>query len=83
MVQQPYVNTTLGRDLLDPAKKNNFAFITNTAGVIGMVTDDFYFTKSLNFPDEQVVPVKYSGLSYTKTQRILCSKNVRLYFRFF
>ncbi len=69
MVQQPYVNTTLGRDLLDPAKKNNFAFITNTAGVIGMVTDDFYFTKSLNFPDEQVVPVKYSGLSYTKTQR--------------
>ncbi|HUM64676.1 MAG TPA: sulfatase-like hydrolase/transferase, partial [Chitinophagaceae bacterium] len=39
MLQQPYINTTLGRDLLDPAKKNNYAFITNTAGKIGMVTD--------------------------------------------
>lgn len=69
MLQQPYVNTTLGRDLLDPEKKNNFAFITNTAGKIGIVTDDFYFTKNLNFPDEQLVPVRYSGLSYTRTQR--------------
>jgi phosphoglycerol transferase MdoB-like AlkP superfamily enzyme len=69
MIQEPYVNTTLGRDLLDPLKKNNFAFITNTAGKIGMVTDDFYFTKDLNFPDEQLVPLRYSGASYTSTQR--------------
>lgn len=69
MVQQPYVNTTLGRDLLDPTKTNNFAFITNTAGKIGIVTDDFYFIKNLNFPDEQMVPVKYSGQSYSATQR--------------
>lgn len=69
MVQQPYVNTTLGRDLLEPTKTNNFAFITNTAGKIGIVTDEFYFIKNLNFPDEQMVPVKYSGQSYTSTQR--------------
>lgn len=69
MVQQPYVNTTLGRDVLDPAKKNNFAFITNTAGKIGIVTDDFYFTKDLDFPDGQIAPVKYDSLSYTRTQR--------------
>ncbi len=69
MLQQPYVNTTLGRDLLDPAKRNNYAFITNTAGKIGMVTDDFYFITNLNFPDEQMVPVRYSGQSYSKAQR--------------
>jgi phosphoglycerol transferase MdoB-like AlkP superfamily enzyme len=69
MVQQPYVNTTLGRDVLDPGKKNNFAFITNTAGRIGIVNDEFYFTKDINFPDGQLVPVKYNNLSYTKTQR--------------
>lgn len=69
MVQHPYINTTLGRDLLDPARKNNFAFITNAAGKIGMVTDDFYFTKNLNFPDEQLIPVRYTNLSYTKAQR--------------
>jgi phosphoglycerol transferase MdoB-like AlkP superfamily enzyme len=55
MLHLSYVNTTLGRDLLDPAKKNNYAFITNTAGAIGMVTDDFYFTRNINFPDEKLV----------------------------
>lgn len=69
MLQQPYVNTTLGRDLLDPFKKNNFAFVTNTAGKIGVVTDDFYFITNLDFPDEQMVPVRYSDRSYTKSQR--------------
>lgn len=69
MLQQPYVNTTLGRDLLDPAKKNNFAFITNTAGKIGMVTDDFYFIKHLDFPDEELVPVRYSERTYSKAQQ--------------
>jgi len=68
-IQQPYTNTTLGRDLLDPGKKNNFAFITNTAGKIGMVTDEFYFMKNLNFPDEQLVPIKYSEVTYTARQR--------------
>ncbi len=69
MVQQPYINTTLGRDLLDPVKKNNFAFITNTAGKIGIVTDDFYFINNLNFPDEQLVPVRYSNQAYSPAQR--------------
>jgi phosphoglycerol transferase MdoB-like AlkP superfamily enzyme len=57
MVHQPYLNTTLGRDLLDSAKRKNFAFTTNTSGKIGMVTDDFYFTRNLEFPDEQLHPL--------------------------
>ncbi len=69
MLQQPYINTTLGRDLLDPAKKNNYAFITNTAGKIGMVTDDFYYIKNLNFPEEKMVAVRDSAYRYNRTQR--------------
>ncbi len=69
LVQQPYVNTTLGRNLLDTTKQHNFAFITNTAGKIGIVTDEFYFVKSLDFPDEQLVPVKYNSTAYTSAQR--------------
>ena len=69
MLHQPYINTTLGRDLLDPAKKNNYAFITNTAGGIGMVTDDFYFSRNINFPDEQLNPVRSQALMYTKQQQ--------------
>lgn len=69
LLHQPYLNTTLGRDLLDPEKKNHFAFITNTAGKIGMVTDDFYFEKNLNFPNEQLVPVKFVNPGYTPAQK--------------
>ncbi|MBL0232273.1 MAG: LTA synthase family protein [Chitinophagaceae bacterium] len=57
LIHIAYKNTSLGRDLLDPNKKNNFAFITNTAGGIGMVTDDFYFTRNINFPDEELLPL--------------------------
>ena len=63
-------------DLLDPQKQNNFAFITNTAGKIGMVTDEFYFIKNLNFPDEQLVPVKFSGKTYTPAQRDSITKKL-------
>ncbi|OSZ80455.1 hypothetical protein CAP36_04160 [Chitinophagaceae bacterium IBVUCB2] len=69
LMHQPYVNTTLGRDLLDPAKKNNYAFITNTAGGIGMVTDDFYFTRNINFPDEQLSPMHKGAVQYSKQQQ--------------
>jgi hypothetical protein len=67
MLHQSYVNTTLGRDLLDPSKKNNYAFTTNTAGAIGMVTDDFYFTRNINFPDEQLAPM-HAGEKLSKQQ---------------
>lgn len=61
MLHQSYVNTTLGRDLLDPAKKNNFAFITNTADVIGIVTDDFYYSKNINSQEDQIHPMHYNA----------------------
>lgn len=67
MLHQSYVNTTLGRDLLDSAKKNNYAFITNTAGAIGIVTDDFYFTRNINFPDEKLNSMHY-GISLSRQQ---------------
>ena len=69
MLHQSYVNTALGRDLLDPAKKNNYAFITNTAGGIGMVTDDFYFTRNINFPDEELNPVRPGAMIYSKQKQ--------------
>ncbi len=69
MLHQSYVNTTLGRDLLDPAKKNNYAFITNTAGGIGIVTDDFYFTRNINFPDEELKPMHNDLSKYNKQQQ--------------
>ncbi len=61
---QRYINNTLGRNVLDVAPKNNYAFIIYPGEKIGMVTDDYYFTKSINFNDEKLHPLspdkKYS-----------------------
>ena len=54
MIQEPYTNTTLGRDLLQPSSKNNYAFIVTQDGTIGMVTDEYYFTKNINLPQGQL-----------------------------
>jgi phosphoglycerol transferase MdoB-like AlkP superfamily enzyme len=65
MIQEPYVNTTLGRDLLDPSIKNNYAFTINQDGTLGMITDNYYFTKNINFPNEQIFPINSNRLNYS------------------
>lgn len=79
LLHQPYTNSTLGRDLLDPAKKNDFAFITNTAGTIGMVTNDFYYFRNLNFPDEQLVPMHSGADSWPPARRDSMRRELALF----
>jgi phosphoglycerol transferase MdoB-like AlkP superfamily enzyme len=59
MIQQPYVNTTLGRDVLDREKSPNAAFIIYHApGWIGVVGDDYFFRKNIRIQKEELVPIK-------------------------
>jgi phosphoglycerol transferase MdoB-like AlkP superfamily enzyme len=59
MMQQPYLNTTLGRDLLDSAKKENAAFIIYHApGWIGVVNDNYFFRKNIRIKKEELVAVR-------------------------
>ncbi|MBS1752886.1 MAG: sulfatase-like hydrolase/transferase [Ferruginibacter sp.] len=59
MLQQPYLNTTLGRDLLDTNKKEDAAFIIYHApGWIGVVNNDYYFRKNIRIKKEELVPVR-------------------------
>jgi len=52
---QTYKNTTLGRNVLANIGGNHYAFIIHhDEGRIGMVTDNFYFTKNLNFTKEEL-----------------------------
>lgn len=70
MIQQPYLNTTLGRDLLDPAKKENAAFIIYHApGWIGVVNDDYFFRKNIRINKEELVPVRFNSPALTAHQQ--------------
>jgi phosphoglycerol transferase MdoB-like AlkP superfamily enzyme len=61
MLLQPYRNSTLGRDLLDTAKKDNAAFIIyHASGWIGMVSDDYFYRKNIRIQKEELVPIKFN-----------------------
>ncbi|MGB4846241.1 MAG: LTA synthase family protein [Ferruginibacter sp.] len=61
MMQQPYLNSTLGRDLLDPDKKENAAFIIYHApGWIGVVNDDYFYRKNIRIKKEELVPARFN-----------------------
>jgi phosphoglycerol transferase MdoB-like AlkP superfamily enzyme len=65
---QTYKNTTLGRNVLSNMGGNHHAFIIHhDEGRIGMVTDDFYFTKNLNFIKEELHPI--GSKQYTPAQQ--------------
>jgi phosphoglycerol transferase MdoB-like AlkP superfamily enzyme len=73
MIQQPYLNTTLGRDLLDPGKKTNAAFIMYHApGWIGVVNDQYFYRKNIRFKKDELVPVQYNlpNLSIQQTDSV-------------
>lgn len=69
LLQQPYSNSTLGRDLLDPLKKEHAAFIIYHApGWIGIVNNDYFFRKNIRIQKEELVPIKSNLPSLSKLQ---------------
>ncbi|HEY5464128.1 MAG TPA: sulfatase-like hydrolase/transferase [Hanamia sp.] len=69
MVHQPYINTTLGRDVLNSKKRNDAAFIIHhDEGNIGVVTDDYYFVKNLRISKEGLMPIKSNDLDLDSKQ---------------
>jgi phosphoglycerol transferase MdoB-like AlkP superfamily enzyme len=69
MLHQPYVNTTLGRDLLNSKGKTDAAFIIHhDEGNIGLITNDYYFVKNLRVTANDLMPVKSNTLALNKQQ---------------
>ncbi len=70
MINQPYLNTTLGRDILNSKNKTNAAFIIHhDEGNIGVVTDDYYFVKNIRINKEELVSVKTDSLNISNSKK--------------
>ncbi len=77
MVHQPYVNTTLGRDVLNSKGRKDAAFIIHhDEGKIGVVTDDYYFVKNLRISKENLMPINSNTLSLDAKQQDSVKKNL-------
>jgi phosphoglycerol transferase MdoB-like AlkP superfamily enzyme len=59
MIDQPYTNSTLGRDVINQQNILHAAFIIHhDEGNIGVITDDYYYVKNINIAQQDLVPVK-------------------------
>ncbi|MEO6550431.1 MAG: sulfatase-like hydrolase/transferase [Ferruginibacter sp.] len=59
MVFQPYTNKTLGRNLLTKTSKDDAAFIIrHDEGKIGVVNNDYYYSKNLWINKEELIPIR-------------------------
>ncbi len=69
MIQQPYTNSTLGRDLLDEREKEHAAFIIYHApGWIGVVNDQYFFRKNIRIKKQELVSINSNNPSLSKKQ---------------
>jgi hypothetical protein len=77
MLHQPYVNTTLGRDLLNSKNKMDAAFIIHhDEGNIGVVTNDFFFMKNLQINKEELMPLSNHSFTISPTQKDSIKKSL-------
>lgn len=85
LLNQPYANTTLGRDLLRKGEGDDFAFIIHhDEGKIGMVNNDFYYILNLNLQRDTLVPVHFNEVAldaeaYKKTKEKMSVQTIAFY----
>jgi phosphoglycerol transferase MdoB-like AlkP superfamily enzyme len=69
LVCQPYTNKTLGRNLLGARQKEDAAFIIHhDEGKIGIVNNDYYYSKNLWITKEELIPIR-SGVPVPTLQQ--------------
>jgi phosphoglycerol transferase MdoB-like AlkP superfamily enzyme len=77
MIQQPYTNSTIGRDLLDSSRKENAAFIIYHApGWIGVVNDQFFYRRNIRINKEELVPVTNNPVMLSESQKDSVKKHL-------
>jgi phosphoglycerol transferase MdoB-like AlkP superfamily enzyme len=69
MLQQPYTNSTLGRDLLDSTKNPHAAFIIYHApGWVGVVNEKYFYRKNIHMASDELVTVTADSINLNKQQ---------------
>jgi phosphoglycerol transferase MdoB-like AlkP superfamily enzyme len=69
MLDIPYSNKTLGRDLFNSKGKEDAAFIIHhDEGKIGVVNNDYFYTKNLWINKESLAPIKPGAKSLSRQQ---------------
>ncbi|MEQ1796693.1 MAG: sulfatase-like hydrolase/transferase [Lacibacter sp.] len=85
LLNQPFTNTTIGRDVLRKGGGKDFAFIIHhDEGKIGIVNNDYYYILNMNLQKDTLVPVHFnspllSASNYTKIKQQMAEQTIALY----
>ncbi len=85
LLNQPFTNTTIGRDVLRKGGGKDFAFIIHhDEGKIGIVNNDYYYILNMNLQKDTLVPVHFnspllSAANYTKIKQQMAEQTIALY----
>ncbi len=77
MMQHPYTNTTLGRDLLDANKQQDAAFIIyHASGWIGLINNDYFYRKNIRIQKDELVSIKGDTVALSAAGKDSVKKNM-------
>jgi len=85
LLNQPFTNTTIGRDVLRKGGGKDFAFIIHhDEGKIGIVNNDYYYILNMNLQKDTLVPVHFNSpllsvSNYTKIKQQMAEQTIALY----
>ena len=85
LLQQPFTNTTIGRDLLRKGNAKDFAFIIHhDEAKIGLVNNDYYYILNMNLQKDTLVPARFNAplltaANYTTTKHQMAIQTIALY----
>ena len=85
LLNQPYTNSTIGRDLLRKPAGKDFAFIIHhDEAKIGMLSNEFYYILNLNLQKDTLVPLHFNAPTlpkekYEATKKQMAIETIALY----
>lgn len=85
LLNQPFTNTTIGRDVLRKGGGKDFAFIIHhDEGKIGIVNNDYYYILNMNLQKDTLVPVHFNSplltaSNYSRIKTQMFEQTIALY----
>jgi phosphoglycerol transferase MdoB-like AlkP superfamily enzyme len=85
LLNQPFVNSTIGRDLLRKAGEEDFAFVIHhDEAKIGLLSNNYYYILNINLQQDTLVPLHFNSplltvQNYNGIKKEMSEKTIAIY----
>jgi hypothetical protein len=85
LLNQPFVNSTIGRDLLRKTGEEDFAFVIHhDEAKIGLLNNNYYYILNMNLQQDTLVPLHFNSpllttQNYNHIKTEMAEKTIAIY----